>query len=216
MSGGFWVFECTFVVNNNLLMGEVFAAASRAEMIAAMKRFFAAPRAPVMLAEVLGAYFVEGGKIDAFHDAQPFVAVEIAGQTLDFDGESLAPVIGDLEGGGVSRVYLSQGRGLAEDAEPEDEGDDDEMVLSPFRFAFDAEGFLGSLPERDGNALAADAVLELVRPIGAEGIPDHYDGDLYGPPVKIGPGWWEAEPSSTPKRFEPRARFVEDLRVPVV
>jgi hypothetical protein len=69
MSTGFWVFECTFVVNNNLLMGEVFAGATRAEMIAAMKRFFAASRAHVVLAEVLGAYYVEAGKAEAFHDA---------------------------------------------------------------------------------------------------------------------------------------------------
>ncbi len=212
----FWVFECTFVVNNNLLMGEVFVGATRKELLAAMNRFFDKPRANVLLAEVLGAYLVEGGKVEAFFDAMPFVKVEIAKDTLSFDRESLAPVVGDLEGGGIARIYLAKGRAIAADAEEEDEEDDEDPILKPFSFLFDAEGFLASLPDRDGDPIPAKAELELVRPIGASGFPEHFDADLYGKPVKVGSGWWDAEPSSKPKRFDPKERFVKTREVPMI
>ena len=212
----FWVFECTFVANNNMLMGEVFIGATRAEMVEAMKRFFGGSRATVMLAEVLGAYFIAEGKVQGYFNAMPFVKVEIAKETLGFGGEALASVVGDLEGGGIARKYLAKGRSIAVDATEEDEEDDEDPVLKPFSFVFDAAGFLASLFEREG-ALASGAEVELVRPIGLAGFPETCDANLYGEaPVKIGPGWWDAEPGSQPKRFDPKKRFVKDREVPMM
>lgn len=220
----FWTFECMFLVNNNLLAGEVLVTATRQDLVAGMQRFFAAPRARVLLAEVLGAWFTDDHTSRDFHSAAPFVTIAIAGERLAFTAETQQLLLGDLLGGGLSRRYLSAGRALADDADPDDDDDDADLELVPFTFEFDAAGFLASLPEIDGD-LPTTAV-RLVRPIGRPGYPPSIDPEVYGdddtdrpasPPqalVVVEPGWSDAEPQGKPSRFDPRRRFVADLEFP--
>lgn len=216
MSKGFWAFECQFVINNNLLMAEVFVGATRKELISAMTAFFRVPRAKVLLADVLGAWYVGDGAPAAFHDATPFLRIAIAKQDLPFDDESRGRIVGDLEGGGLSRVYLSRGRAMAEDAKESDEEDDEDPELKPFELRFDAEGFLASLPAIDGDKLPKGGTVKVVRPTGAPGYPPSEDDGYYHADVELGPGWWDATPGSRPSPFTPRSRFVRDREVPMV
>lgn len=229
MASRFWAFESMFVANNNLLMGEVYVAATRAELLAAMRAFFAKPRARVLAAEVLGAWFDDAGAVARFHDAKPFVTITIAGETLPFNEETQRKLLGDLEGGGVSRRYLSQGRAIAEDATEEDEEDDADAMLVPFEWRFDAEAFLASLPALEGDSLDLESRVALKRPLGVPGFPD-VDPMVYGDEdamdddddevpqatVELGPGWSDAEPGGRPYPFDPRSRFVSNFELPLV
>ncbi len=229
MTSRFWAFECMFVANNNLLMGEVYVAATRDELLKAMRSFFDKPRARVLAAEVLGAWFDDAGAVARFHDAKPFVTIVIGGETLPFNEDTQRKLLGDLEGGGLSRKYLSQGRAIAEDATDEDEDDDADAMLVPFQWRFDAEAFLASLPAVEGDALSFASRVVLRRPLGAPGFPD-VDPMVYGDEdamddedesvpqatVELGPGWSDAEPGSTPYPFDPRSRFAENFELPLV
>lgn len=225
----FWAFESMFVANNNLLMGEVYVAATREELMKAMRSFFDKPRARVLVAEVLGAWFDDAGAVARFHDAKPFVTITIGGETLPFTEATQRKLLGDLQGGGLSRRYLSQGRAIAEDATDEDEEDDADAMLAPFEWHFDAEAFLASLPAVEGDALSLESRVVFKRPLGAPGFPnvdpmvygdeDAMDDDDESVPqatVLVGPGWSDAEPGSTPVPFDPRSRFTESFGLPLV
>ncbi len=219
-----------FAVNNNLLMAEVYVAETRSELVQAMQCFFAQPRARVLLAEVLGAWFADGEKIDRFYDAKPFVRLAIAGEELAFTSATQRLLLGDLEGGGLSRRYLASGRAIAEDAQPEDADDDADAELSPFELRFDAAGFLESLPPVDGDPLGWDALVRLVRPLGAPGFPASVDAMVYGDEsemndddevvpqakIEVGAGWSDAEPGAEAYPFDPRERFVPSFELPLV
>ncbi len=209
----FWAFECSFLINNNFSMAEVFVGASRKELLSAMTRFFRVPRSSVLVADVLGAWLAEDGAASTFFGAKPFVSVAIAKQQLSFD-EAVDALVGDLDGA-ISRVYLAKGKADAVDATEADEDDDDDPEYRPFKFGFDAAGFLATLPQLDGAKLSPEQRVLLVRPLGAPGYSGS-DEARYHPNVEVTPGWSDAGVDSEPSRFEPKARFVRDLSVPAV
>lgn len=210
----FWAFECSFLINNNFQMAEVFVGARRKELLAAMERFFRAPRSKVVVAGDLGAWFVDDGKVTRFHDAKPFVTVEIAKQTLSFQ-EAAEALAGDLDGA-ISRVFLAKGKATAIDANERDEEDDDDPELKPFKLRFDGEGFLATLPDLDAEPLAPDARVVLVRPVGIDGYGEGDDPEYHHPSVELAPGWSDAELDASPRGFDPKQRFKRDLAVPMV
>ncbi len=209
----FWVFECMFVANNNLLMDEVFIGPTRKSVVEAMQLFFSVPRAKVLLTDAVGVYAVSEGKASSFVDAAPFLKIQIANTRLDFDRKGCGQLVGDLEGGGLSRTFLSAGRAMAEDAHEDDEDDDEDPVFVPFHFEFDAAAFLATLVEGGDSGALPDAPLELVRPPEAS---NWLDGDAFANALVVGPGWWDVEPYETPKPFAPKRRFVKDLEVPML
>lgn len=210
----FWAFECNFVINNNLLMAEVFVGATRKELLAAMQAFFRVPRARVLLADVLGAWLVDDGTATTFHSAQPFVAVAIAKRQLPF-AEAAKLLVGELDGA-ISREFLAKGKANASDAKESDEDDDDDPELKPFKLELDAKGFLASLPELDGEPLTPGQPVTLVRPVGAPGYSASDDPAYYHPNVQLALGWSDAEVDAKPSRFDPKSRFRRDLEVPTV
>jgi hypothetical protein len=230
MATRFWAFEHMFAVNNNLLTAEVYVGQTRQELVKAMQSFFSQPRAHVLLAEVLGAWFADGDEIERFYDAKPFVRIAIAGEDLAFTAETQRRLLGDLEGGGLSRRYLASGRGIAEDAGPEDADDDGDAELAPFELRFDAAGFLASLPSVDGDQLGWDAMVRLVRPVGVPGFPTSIDEMVYGDEsemgddddivpqakVEVGAGWSDANPGAKPYPFDPQQRFVASFELPMM
>jgi hypothetical protein len=209
----FWAFQCSFLINNNFSMAEVFVGGTRKELLAAMTKFFRAPRSNVLVADVLGAWLVEDGAAASFSSAKPFVSVAIAKQQLSFE-QAAEALAGDLDGA-ISRVYLAKGKADAVDATEEDEEDDDEAELKPFKFVFDAAGFLAQLPEVDGAKLPLEQRVLLVRPLGAPGYSGS-DEARYHPNVEVTPGWSDAEKDATPMSFDPKTRFVRDLSVPTI
>lgn len=208
----FWAFQCSFVVNNNLLMNEVFVGATRKEVVAAMTAFFRVPRAAILVADVLGAWLVDDGVPTGFRAAKPFVRVAIAKQEMTFDDAGDA-LVGDLDGA-VSRTYLARGKANASDAKESDEDDDEDPELKPFKLLFDAAGFLASLPAVDGEQLAPGTRLTLVRPLGVEGYSGSDDA-YFHPNVELSPGWSDAE-GEVARPFDAKSRFRRDLAVPCV
>jgi len=63
--------------------------------------------------------------------------------------------LGELDGA-IPRAFLAKGKANASDAKESDEEDDEEAELKPFKFQFDAKGFLTKLPAIDGEPLAAN------------------------------------------------------------
>jgi len=209
----FWAFECSFVINNNFLMAEVFVGATRKELLAAMNTFFRVPRAKILVADVLGAWLVDDGVVTTFYGAKPFVSVAIAKQELPFEN-AVDLLVGELDGA-IPRAFLAKGRANASDAKESDEEDDEEAELKPFKFLFDAKVFLAQLPAIDGEPLVANERVMLMRPVGVAGY-SGTDDAYYHPNVELTPGWSDAEVDSKPNRFDPKSRFRRSLEVPTV
>jgi len=189
----------------------VFVGATRKELLAAMNTFFRVPRAKILVADVLGAWLVDDGVVTTFYGAKPFVSVAIAKQELPFEN-AVDLLVGELDGA-IPRAFLAKGKANASDAEESDEEDDEEPELKPFKFQFDAKGFLAELPPIDGERMSDQCVM-LVRPVGVEGHIARDDEEYYHPNVELTPGWSDAELDSKPNRFDPKSRFRRNLEVP--
>lgn len=221
MATGFWVFEFMYCVNNDLTDCEVCVVATRDSLVDEMQKFFATPRAVVLLAEVVGAWFLRSpasAELPAFYDATPFLKIAIAGETLPFGRETAMRLVGDLGGGELQRRYLSAGRSVAEDATEADADDTGDPTFEPFEILFDAKGFADELEAIDGAPLVSDEPLVLRRPIGAPGFAEESGPEFYvDEEVSLaGPGWYVANPGIAARRFEPNTRFQADLGVPMV